>query len=52
MVSRALVSILVGLNGLFVIGLFKRQIKKTSSRSLKHISPAKITTLITTLFFN
>lgn len=27
MVSRALVSVLVGLNGLFAIGLFKRQIK-------------------------
>lgn len=27
MVSRSLVSVLVGLNGLFAIGLFKRQIK-------------------------
>lgn len=41
MVSRALVSVLVGLNRLFAIGLFKRQIKKDFiSKSEAHI-PSK-----------
>lgn len=32
MVSRALVSVLVYLNGLFAIGLFKRKIKRVQKR--------------------
>lgn len=41
MVSRALVFVLVGLNGLFAIGLFKQQIKKDfETKSEAHI-PSK-----------